>query len=522
MAASRKDGTSKMNTLLHDQQSKSKPTARAWPKNTTEGKRIAKRAPNTSAPSARATAQRMASAFARASSPTTPSYTTVIPPQGPWYNAPMGHDFENASRYIKVTRPNSSAQSEDNVDLLGQAPSEAQEEAVQGEEDFSFFSQNLVTSEVPVGHEDFDHFLAGLLAEDFSSPVTQSQGPQSAVLMPSASTPAAVAAASIPPTANPVPVTSFPATQLPTGGASAPGAHASTPTPVVPAMPSPNNDGSLNLPLWNKNVPITVSEKQAAKAYADAIATNTDPNKAYGAFDRNVASSTVRLAPGFVALDEELLTFLPGHVKIPAFALHLQQHGWTRGAIAKKILSVRGQLTTREELRTAENRIQNQLKEGYNTFFGIKSYTAVRARSAITPFVNATVDDWHLRDEYSNDSLKARAARSSYQDCYLVDLAFGVNTFPTGVQAGILTQCVRLAFSYNRNYKMSDIPYMIVKHRLSMPQLPVSGDPNADAAADAIAIANPPAAGNGVVAAPSAPAAGPRPKGNYKHGRYSA
>ncbi|GAB7359008.1 hypothetical protein MBLNU230_g5081t1 [Neophaeotheca triangularis] len=425
---------------------------------------------------------------------------SFVPIYGPSHQLPLGHDFEHASGYSPIDQ-GAFLKDQELDNFFGAMNHNFQELQEQSHahvgdetEGSSYFPQHS-----PAIGAGFEFGLLENLPAGAGIPDT---GRVSVMGPPAPPAPAARVAVFLRKTRQ--------KTQ-PAASARSTATQPATVNPVGVATPSPANNGHLE--LWDINKPTTRTEKQAAKARAGAVANGKNPNDAYGGVTHGAAPETVKLPPSLDISADETLTFLPNHLKVPAVPSRLLPAGWRRPTIAKKILSVRGRLTS-EALHTTENRLQAQFKEGLKIHFGVQDFTIPKVETSVFPTVKYSTDDWHLREEYSLDHKKTKAARESYQDAYLVDLANGVPeaNFPKGDQEWVLTKCIKYALKTQPSLKLSGVPATALRFGWSTPQFLINVEPDANAAAAAFEIPDP----------PKVKSNGPKRKGNTKSGKYSA
>ncbi|KAK4505944.1 hypothetical protein PRZ48_003909 [Zasmidium cellare] len=179
--------------------------------------------------------------------------------------------------------------------------------------------------------------------------------------------------------------------------------------------------------------------EDGTRGYNDSIATAVD--------------GLVEL-PQMVITAVEFLTFFPHHTQWPTILFRLYRNGWSTGSMAKLILYARG-LLDHAELNRRSGALRHQLRTATIKKYGEGSLPAEMRRNGHPDFVpfsahssgnNVDLYDVRLPIEPNGDRYEpSRAQGTLPQPARLQMLVNGVVNWPTGQDAGQLTQALRYA-----------------------------------------------------------------------------
>ena len=168
-------------------------------------------------------------------------------------------------------------------------------------------------------------------------------------------------------------------------------------------------------------------------------------NTNYAALVKDRPPHTTRPPAGIPIGAVEICTFFPNWLLLPAVAMRFQQNGWSRKDAAKAQLHAHTMLT-KDNLTSAENRIQKQFSEGgiiarnlpAGTHWSRDQATALGHQSDLTSA------GWQLRGDYQN------TGREVFGEICLADIRQQVprHMWPAGNDRLILTQCLEFDEQY--------------------------------------------------------------------------
>lgn len=173
-------------------------------------------------------------------------------------------------------------------------------------------------------------------------------------------------------------------------------------------------------------------------------------------YNRNISTAVDYLTelPQMVISAEEFLTFFPHHTKWPTVLFRLYRHGWSTGSIAKLQLHARGNLDNAEYQRRQAT-LRHQLRTATINKYGhgsIPSEMRQQGHAHFQPFSQHSsgnnVDLYDVRNpmEPSGDMYEPpRGQNTLTEPARLQDVINGVVNWPTGQDAGQLTQALRYA-----------------------------------------------------------------------------
>lgn len=173
-------------------------------------------------------------------------------------------------------------------------------------------------------------------------------------------------------------------------------------------------------------------------------------------YNTNISTAVDYLTelPQMVIGAQELLTFFPHHTKWPTVLFRLYRHGWSTGSIAKLQLHARGNLDNAEYHRRQAT-LRHQLRTATINKYGhgsIPSEMRQQGHADFQPFSQHpsgnNVDLYDVRNpmEPSGDVYgPPRGQNTLTEPARLRDVINGVVNWPTGQDAGQLTQALRYA-----------------------------------------------------------------------------
>lgn len=167
----------------------------------------------------------------------------------------------------------------------------------------------------------------------------------------------------------------------------------------------------------------------------------------------------------------EFFTFLPNHTQWPTWLLRAYRNGWSTGAIAKAQLHARGALTRAEWTRRS-NALRHQIRTAVRNKYGKTTASAMSqsGHAHFQPFAQHSsgnnLDHYDVRvpvDDTGDVYEPPRGQNTLPVPATLQDLVNGVVNWPTGADAGQLTQALRYAQANGLlNQTTRDLPNIVL------------------------------------------------------------